>query len=177
MTISTETRKTMFRILYLLVSFWPQIYQLKCFQLKKTILLTFDLVRLGQKYYNWQAAAALFFSLIMFDKPIEDSKVDELQQVSLPKPGWFRSWTRTTSTSSNSSPRKAKPEPIEAEKRLERSMSDPGEFESEIRPRTNSMIRSLELTSDELKKLNLNYGENEICFWVTTMYQGIFRKI
>ena len=142
-----------------------------------SIVLIFDLVRLGKKYYNWQAAAALFFSLIMFDKPIEDSKVDELQQVSLPKPGWFRSWTRTTSTSSNSSPRKTKPEPTESEKRLERSMSDPGEFESEIRPRTNSMIRSLELTSDELKKLNLNYGENEICFWVTTMYQGTFSVI
>lgn len=153
-------------------------------------------VRLGKKYYNWQAASALFFSLIMFDKPIDEDKVDELQQSSLPKPGWFRSWTRTTSTSSNSTPRKTKPAIIEqqqhpstsasfeAEKRLERSMSDPGELDlvtqqqqkSGIRSRTNSMLRSLELSSNELKKLNLNYGENEICFWVTTMYQGKGRR-
>ena len=54
-------------------------------------------------------------------------------------------------------------------------MSDPGELdnsEAQIRPRTTSIKRSLELSSDELKKLNLKYGENDICFWVTTMYQG-----
>ena len=55
-------------------------------------------------------------------------------------------------------------------------MSDPGDsiedFNQSILEISPGMKKSLNLTSDELKKLNLNYGQNEICFWVTTMYQG-----
>ena len=34
------------------------------------------------------------------------------------------------------------------------------------------MKKTLVLSSDELKKLNLKYGENTIDFWLTTMLQG-----
>ena len=59
-------------------------------------------------------------------------------------------------------------------------MSDPGNDFEVYQPTTmtsslpNGMKKTINLGSDDLKKLNLKYGENEVCFWVTTMYQGRF---
>ena len=59
-------------------------------------------------------------------------------------------------------------------------MSDPGNDFEVYSPTTmtsslpNGMKKTINLGSDDLKKLNLKYGENEVCFWVTTMYQGRF---
>jgi len=163
---------------------------------------------LGAKYYNWQAASTLFFSLIIFNKPVDEKKIDELQESSLPRRSWFR-WsssssssrrppddvrTRHVSVSATTSPIKStKPSNISTgqvpssrnsfdireEKRLERSMSDPGNDFEVYSPTTmtsslpNGMKKTINLGSDDLKKLNLKYGENEVCFWVTTMYQGM----
>ena len=165
-------------------------------------------VKLGAKYYNWQAASTLFFSLIIFNKPVDEKKIDELQESSLPRRSWFR-WsssssssrrppddvrTRHVSVSATTSPIKStKPSNISTgqvpnsrnsfdireEKRLERSMSDPGNDFEVYSPTTmtsslpNGMKKTINLGSDDLKKLNLKYGENEVCFWVTTMYQGM----
>jgi len=167
-------------------------------------------VKLGAKYYNWQAASTLFFSLIIFNKPVDEKKIDELQESSLPRRSWFR-WsssssssrrppddvrTRHVSVSATTSPIKStKPSNISTgqvpnsrnsfdireEKRLERSMSDPGNDFEVYSPTTmtsslpNGMKKTINLGSDDLKKLNLKYGENEVCFWVTTMYQGTCR--
>ena len=157
-------------------------------------MVELEKVKLGEKYYNWQSASALFFSLIIFNKPIEDEKVEMLQQDSYPRRSWFGRWGRTvppsngtsngtSATTSNRTKSEAMSGKSEAytkyaqnEKRLERSMSDPGDHPDDYQTisseYSSGMKKSLNLTSDELKKLNLNYGENEICFWVTTMYQG-----
>ena len=165
-------------------------------------------VKLGAKYYNWQAASTLFFSLIIFNKPVDEKKIDELQESSLPRRSWFR-WSSTSSSTrrpntedartrhvsvsattspikgtkpsvitTNSVPSSRNSFDIREEKRLERSMSDPGNDFEVYQPTTmtsslpNGMKKTINLGSDDLKKLNLKYGENEVCFWVTTMYQG-----
>lgn len=162
-------------------------------------------VKLGAKYYNWQAASTLFFSLIIFNKPVDEKKIDELQESSLPRRSWFR-WSSSSSSSRRPVPEDGRPRhvsvsattsPIKSvkpsvpnnrhsfnicdEKRLERSMSDPGNDFEVYSPTTmtsslpNGMKKTINLGSDDLKKLNLRYGENEVCFWVTTMYQGTCR--
>ena len=158
---------------------------------------------MGAKYYNWQAASTLFFSLIIFNKPVDEKKIDELQESSLPRRSWFR-WSSSSSSSRRPVPEDGRPRhvsvsattsPIKSvkpsvpnnrhsfnicdEKRLERSMSDPGNDFEVYSPTTmtsslpNGMKKTINLGSDDLKKLNLRYGENEVCFWVTTMYQGM----
>ena len=166
------------------------------------------IIRMGNKYYNWHAASAIFMSMIVFNKPIDDSKIKQLQNETIfrKRSSWFP-WGRTMSHSesplahSNLSDLKESaspthhdtlldipgmslkiPESSTPEKQkdigLSRSYSvgqtDP--FSYRVDPYDYShMKKTLILSSDDLKKLNLKYGENEICFWLTTMFQGMLR--
>ena len=149
------------------------------------------IIRMGEKYYNWHAASAIFMSLILFNRPIDDEKVKNLQNETIArKRSWF-SWGRTVSYTESSGSLKSENSesltvrsddstktPEKSTPPMSRSFSVPPQ-EAASRPRNlqfetieNNYKKSLVLSSEDLKKLNLNYGENKICFFHTNMLQG-----
>ena len=154
---------------------------------KKYIINPRLVVRMGTKYYNWTACSAIILSMMVFQLPLPDDKVKGLQSESIRKRSWFSGyWPRSVSTSEpfsrNPAPIK-KPTPLSTVAALElpvangaalsRSFSVPSpDFCPIFREGNKLMKKTLVLSSDELKKLNLKYGENTIDFWLTTMLQG-----
>jgi hypothetical protein len=155
------------------------------------------ILRMGNKYYNWHSASAIFMSLIVFNKPIEEDKIQSLQNETVfRRKSWF-SWGRNRTVSYNEQPSGEIPsfrqelnkvsfnEPIKSalvppktveSKKFRRTMSvPPASYENLVETVSTESInlkKTLMLEDADLKKLPLKYGENEICFWVTTMFQG-----
>ncbi|CBY20543.1 unnamed protein product [Oikopleura dioica] len=141
-------------------------------------------LRMGTKYYNWTACSAIIISMMVYQLPLSEEKVKGLQSESIRKRSWFSGyWPRSVSTSEHYS---RNPAPIKQPKlvaalelpaangaELSRSFSVPSpDFCPIFREGGKLMKKTLVLSSDELKKLNLKYGENTIDFWLTTMLQG-----
>ena len=153
------------------------------------------IIRMGNKYYNWHAASAIFMSMIVFNKPIDDSTIKQLQSETIfrKRSSWF-SWGRTVSYSESPLTQENLPEvpetlkippkteihgrrALKSESGLSLNYQAREQYTIEIESYGVNMKKTLILSSDDLKKLNLKYGENEICFWITTMFQGLCGKI
>ena len=145
-------------------------------------------IRMGDKYYNWHAASAIFMSLILFNRPLDDDKVKNLQNETIArKRSWF-SWGRTVSYTESSGSLKSEQSesltvrsedsiktPEKSTPPMSRSLSVPpqeGVRRLQYEVSENTHKKSLILSSEDLRKLNLKYGENEICFFHTNMLQG-----
>ncbi|XP_077191553.1 phosphatidate phosphatase LPIN3 isoform X2 [Paroedura picta] len=118
------------------------------------------------------------------------STVDRLKKEKMPKRGgrWWFSWRRRelSSEEPESSTQKMYPtESFQQRKRDDASSSDDEPVSSSrgVRPIADSITqkflptykKSLRLSSDQIKSLNLRDGPNEVAFSVTTQYQGTCR--
>ncbi|GBB94675.1 hypothetical protein RclHR1_00240023 [Rhizophagus clarus] len=121
-------------------------------------------VKYNSRYYSWQSAAPIIASLLVFQKPLPDSTVADLSDNKCRSPdqrryslrGWSRWWSRSSS-----------PLPIEAPVKVDEVPRNDVEKEEEEK-QTKFYAKTLRLTSEQLKSLNLKKGANTISFSVAS---------
>ncbi|NXS44777.1 LPIN3 phosphatase, partial [Balaeniceps rex] len=144
-------------------------------------------ILINKKYYNWAVAAPMVLSLQAFQRNIPESTINKLVKEKMPKKGsrWWFSWRR-------------KEFPVEEvclqykanmlfpflyrQEEEELSNDDeplhPGDMLTMDAPAQKSLPaykKSLRLSSEQIGRLNLQDGPNEVAFSVTTQYQGTCR--
>nr|XP_034978377.1 phosphatidate phosphatase LPIN3 isoform X2 [Zootoca vivipara]XP_034978378.1 phosphatidate phosphatase LPIN3 isoform X2 [Zootoca vivipara] len=146
-------------------------------------------IQIHKKYYNWAVAAPMLLSLQAFQKDLPKSTVDRLMKEKMPKKGgrWWFSWRRRelSHEEHESSAQKSSRADSSLRRRDDGSSSDDDSISSGRgqRPVPDALTqkflptykKSLRLSSDQIKSLNLRDGVNEVAFSVTTQYQGTCR--
>ncbi|KFV75279.1 Phosphatidate phosphatase LPIN3, partial [Dryobates pubescens] len=153
-------------------------------------------ILINKEYYNWAVAAPMILSLQAFQKNLPQSTIDQLVKEKMPKKGgrWWFSWRRREfpveevchsaegeSHGLQSIVNVFFPPLIRQEE--EKSSSDdeplqPGDMLEVAAPAHRSQPtyrRSLRLSSEQIERLSLQEGPNEVAFSVTTQYQGTCR--
>ncbi|KAJ6661086.1 hypothetical protein lerEdw1_016887 [Lerista edwardsae] len=151
-------------------------------------------IQIHKKYYNWAVAAPMLLSLQAFQKNLPKTTIDRLMKEKMPKKGgrWWFSWRRRELSNEEQESRAQKTNTTDnhrrdsLQSRREDSSSSDDESISSGRgdgPVPDSIAqkflptykKSLRLSSDQIKCLNLKDGPNEVVFSVTTQYQGTCR--
>ncbi|XP_013920373.1 PREDICTED: phosphatidate phosphatase LPIN3 isoform X1 [Thamnophis sirtalis] len=146
-------------------------------------------IQIQKKYYNWAVAAPMVLSLQAFQKNLSRNAVDRLMKEKMPKKvgRWWFSWRRKEHEISTRKSNKVgkNQEDTSLQRRQNDSSSDEDVVSSHQGDRsipdaiTQKFLptykKSLRLSSDEIKKLNLRDGPNDVVFSVTTQYQGTCR--
>ncbi|XP_058034623.1 phosphatidate phosphatase LPIN1 isoform X2 [Ahaetulla prasina] len=144
-------------------------------------------VKIGNKYYNWTTAAPLLLAMQAFQKPLPKATVDSIMRDKMPKKGgrWWFSWRGRN----NSIKEEAKPTQglngKEEKSIADRIKDDTSSSDEDHRTKSETTHlpllsgigykKSLRLSSEQLKNLNLKNGPNDVTFSVTTQYQGTCR--
>ncbi|CAD7675003.1 unnamed protein product [Nyctereutes procyonoides] len=160
-------------------------------------------IRIYNRYYNWALAAPMILSLQVFQKSLPKATVESWVKDKMPKKSgrwWF--WRKRESMTkqlpeakegksevppTSDLPSSAK-EPASGRLTEDDSSSDEGsqELEESIKVdpvpteppshgSTTSYKKSLRLSSDQIAKLKLQDGPNDVVFSITTQYQGTCR--
>ncbi|XP_010191373.1 PREDICTED: phosphatidate phosphatase LPIN3 [Mesitornis unicolor] len=149
-------------------------------------------ILINKKYYNWAVAAPMVLSLQAFQRNIPESIINRLVKEKMPKKGsrWWFSWRRREFPGEEQQPRPGKAnvgmlQPDSAQQRQEEVMSSsddeplhPGDTLAVDVPAQKpqpTYKKSLRLSSEQIGRLNLQDGPNEVAFSVTTQYQGTCR--
>ncbi|XP_073878861.1 phosphatidate phosphatase LPIN2 isoform X6 [Macaca fascicularis] len=160
-------------------------------------------IRIYNRYYNWALAAPMILSLQVFQKSLPKATVESWVKDKMPKKSgrwWF--WRKRESMtkqlpeskegkseappasdlpSSSKEPASARPaendsSSDEGSQELEESITvDPIPTEPPSHGGTPSYKKSLRLSSDQIAKLKLHDGPNDVVFSITTQYQGTCR--
>ncbi|KAJ7331960.1 hypothetical protein JRQ81_014140 [Phrynocephalus forsythii] len=151
-------------------------------------------IKINKKYYNWAVAAPMLLSLQAFQKNLPKSTIDRLTKEKMPKKGgrWWFSWRRRELSNEEHVSRVQKASAAGKDqgdsslhRREDASTSDDESICSDPGDQTvpdaitqkflPTYKKSLRLSSDQIKSLNLREGPNEAVFSVTTQYQGTCR--
>ncbi|XP_016012440.2 phosphatidate phosphatase LPIN2 isoform X1 [Rousettus aegyptiacus] len=160
-------------------------------------------IRIYNRYYNWALAAPMILSLQVFQKSLPKATVESWVKDKMPKKSgrwWF--WRKRESMTKqlpeakegkskvppicdlpSSAKEPASGRPIEDDsssdegsQELEESIKvDPVHMEPPSHSSTTSYKKSLRLSSDQIAKLKLQDGPNDVVFSITTQYQGTCR--
>ncbi|XP_045880024.1 phosphatidate phosphatase LPIN2 isoform X2 [Meles meles] len=160
-------------------------------------------IRIYNRYYNWALAAPMILSLQVFQKSLPKATVESWVKDKMPKKSgrwWF--WRKRESmtkqlpeakegksdapptsdlASSTKEPASGRPaeddsSSDEGSQELEESIKvDPVPTEPPSHGSTTSYKKSLRLSSDQIAKLKLQDGPNDVVFSITTQYQGTCR--
>ncbi|XP_032715718.1 phosphatidate phosphatase LPIN2 isoform X2 [Lontra canadensis] len=160
-------------------------------------------IRIYNRYYNWALAAPMILSLQVFQKSLPKATVESWVKDKMPKKSgrwWF--WRKRESmtkqlpeakegksdapptsdlASSTKEPASGRPaeddsSSDEGSQELEESIKvDPVPTEPPSYGSTTSYKKSLRLSSDQIAKLKLQDGPNDVVFSITTQYQGTCR--
>ncbi|NXP42636.1 LPIN3 phosphatase, partial [Leiothrix lutea] len=147
-------------------------------------------IRINKKYYNWAVAGPIVLALQAFQKNIPESIIDELVKEKMPRRDrrrWF-SWRRRefptegvclqhfVKTLADPFPSLCRHE--EKESFSDNQLLQPGDtvaVEASAQKPLPTYKKSLRLSSEQIGRLNLQDGPNEVAFSVTTQYQGTCR--
>ncbi|XP_050999676.1 phosphatidate phosphatase LPIN3 isoform X1 [Acomys russatus] len=146
-------------------------------------------VKINEKHYNWAVAAPMILSLQAFQKNLPESTVDKLEKEKMPRKGgrWWFSWRRRDFPAEEHSAQREKATAREQQgEKTEALSSDDDAPDSPVilevpplPPSTPGYVptykKSLRLSSDQIRCLNLHEGANDVVFSVTTQYQGTCR--
>ncbi|KAM4623229.1 phosphatidate phosphatase LPIN3-like [Discoglossus pictus] len=136
-------------------------------------------VRIHNKFYNWAAAAPVILCMQAFNQDLPQTVIKQhiCQKMPPRNRGWWFSWRRRDLPSQQHLPNH-----LEFEEQNEESNSsrlEETKEEQELPPvapeKQPPHRRSLRLTSDQIKHLNLHCGANEVIFSVCTKFQGTTR--
>ncbi|XP_054468890.1 phosphatidate phosphatase LPIN1 isoform X2 [Anoplopoma fimbria] len=153
-------------------------------------------VKIGNKYYNWNTAAPVMLAMQVYQKPLPQASVENIMKEKMPKKGgrWWFSWRSRNSDSKSESVTdtggdsgdssltmpsgngmKDESSSSDEDHRLANQVS--GSCPSELLVSSSSVCykKTLRLTSEQLASLQLKEGPNEVVFSVTTQYQGTCR--
>ncbi|XP_062360820.1 phosphatidate phosphatase LPIN3-like [Cinclus cinclus] len=149
-------------------------------------------IMINQKYYNWAVAGPIVLALQAFQRNIPESIINELVKEKMPKKDrkcWF-SWRRRGFPKEGQQPRPGRASMGELWHRGARQRQEEKESSSDNEPQQpGDMLameapaqkllpaykKSLRLSSEQIGRLNLQDGPNEVAFSVTTQYQGTCR--
>ncbi|XP_055984481.1 phosphatidate phosphatase LPIN1 isoform X3 [Sorex fumeus] len=154
-------------------------------------------VKIGNKYYNWNTAAPLLLAMQAFQKPLPKATVESIMRDKMPKKGgrWWFSWRgRNTTVKEESNPEQGlsgksrstgeQPSQLGLATRIKHESSSSDEEHAAAKPPSAGHLplvsnvgykKTLRLTSEQLKSLKLKNGPNSVIFSVTTQYQGTCR--
>ncbi|KAM9765449.1 phosphatidate phosphatase LPIN1 isoform 1-T1 [Menidia menidia] len=153
-------------------------------------------VKIGNKYYNWNTAAPVMLAMQVYKKPLPQASVENIMKEKMPKKGgrWWFSWRSRNSDSKSEAVTEADGDREESSLAMssvnrmkdESSSSDEDHRSSSqkletcqsepiLSPGSVCYKKTLRLTSDQLVSLQLKEGPNEVVFSVTTQYQGTCR--
>ncbi|KAM7326954.1 hypothetical protein ACRRTK_013321 [Alexandromys fortis] len=137
-------------------------------------------VKINEKHFNWAVAAPMILCLQAFQKNLPKSTVDKLEKEKMPRKGgrWWFSWRRRDFPAEEAS--------ISHREKTEVLSSDDDAPDSPVilevprlPPPTPGCVptykKSLRLSSEQIRYLNLQEGANDVVFSVTTQYQGTCR--
>ncbi|XP_076208236.1 phosphatidate phosphatase LPIN3 isoform X2 [Aptenodytes patagonicus] len=147
-------------------------------------------ILINKKYYNWAVAAPMVLSLQAFQRNIPEGTIDRLVKEKMPKKGsrWWFSWRRREFPAEESRPGKANVGMLQHDSAWQRQEEEVSSSDDEpLHPRDVLAVdapaqksqptykKSLRLSSEQIGRLNLQDGPNEVAFSVTTQYQGTCR--
>ncbi|XP_034965721.2 phosphatidate phosphatase LPIN1 isoform X2 [Zootoca vivipara] len=151
-------------------------------------------VKIGSKYYNWTTAAPILLAMQAFQKPLPKATVESIMRDKMPKKGgrWWFSWRGRNSSIKEETkpvPGLSGKEELNIQDRIKDESSSSDEdprassqpFASSANPGHLPLLsgvgykKTLRLSSEQLKSLNLKNGPNDVIFSVTTQYQGTCR--
>ncbi|KAL1787099.1 phosphatidate phosphatase LPIN3 isoform X1 [Sigmodon hispidus] len=148
-------------------------------------------VKINEKHYNWAVAAPMILSLQAFQKNLPESTVSKLEKEKMPRKGgrWWFSWRRRDFPAEEHGAQREKTVARKQQgEKTEVLSSDDDAPDSPVilevpplplPPSTPGCIptykKSLRLSSDQIRCLNLHEGANDVVFSVTTQYQGTCR--
>ncbi|XP_032150817.1 phosphatidate phosphatase LPIN3 isoform X1 [Sapajus apella] len=146
-------------------------------------------VKINGKHYNWAVAAPMILSLQAFQKSLPKSTMDKLEKEKMPRKGgrWWFSWQRSDFLAEEHSAQREKTAAKEQQGgKTEVLSSDDDAPDSPVileipslppstPVSTPTYKKSLRLSSDQIRCLNLQEGANDVVFSVTTQYQGTCR--
>uniref|UniRef100_A0A803XQS7 phosphatidate phosphatase n=1 Tax=Meleagris gallopavo TaxID=9103 RepID=A0A803XQS7_MELGA len=160
-------------------------------------------IRIYNRYYNWALAAPMILSLQVFQKSLPKATVESWVKEKMPKKSgrwWF--WRKRESMTKqipeakegksetqranelpatikeqvNSRPPEDDSSSDEASQELKESLKiDSAPVEHPTHGNVPSYKKSLRLSSDQIAKLKLRDGPNDVVFSITTQYQGTCR--
>ncbi|XP_070603692.1 phosphatidate phosphatase LPIN2 [Erythrolamprus reginae] len=160
-------------------------------------------IKIYNRYYNWALAAPMILSLQVFQKSLPQTTVESWIKDKMPKKSgrwWF--WRKKDSLTKqlpetkdgkseipkndqsmtikeqveNRPPDDESSSDDESSQELKQSlMADPAPHEHLSSGNTMSYRKSLRLSSDQIEKLKLRDGPNDVVFSITTQYQGTCR--
>ncbi|KAM4033421.1 phosphatidate phosphatase LPIN3 isoform 2-T3 [Anomaloglossus baeobatrachus] len=136
-------------------------------------------LRIHNKFYNWATAAPILLCMQVYNKMLPQGVIDQLSQQKMPprSRGWWFSWRRRSLPSQL-------PLPNPKENVHQNEDSNPERLNENIgndsKPSLTSIQsrpyrKTLRLTSEQIKSLNLNSGVNEVVFSICTKFQGTCR--
>ncbi|NWH87535.1 LPIN3 phosphatase, partial [Aegithalos caudatus] len=144
-------------------------------------------IMIDKKYYNWAVAGPIVLALQAFQRNIPESIIDELVREEVPKRDrrcWF-SWRRREFPTEGVCLQQLLADPFpslcrqeEKESPSDNQLLQPGDrlaVEASAQKPLPTYKKSLRLSSEQIGKLNLQDGPNEVAFSVTTQYQGTCR--
>ncbi|XP_007882935.2 phosphatidate phosphatase LPIN2 isoform X1 [Callorhinchus milii] len=160
-------------------------------------------IGINKKYYNWAVAAPMILCMQAFQKNLPKATIDKLVKEKMPKKTgrWWFSWRRKNSTTTEPDAKNKIDEEQNETNEIKQSTSlessrpkdeftssddDFGNMKERPKPgskyqdspgqcTTITFKKSLRLSSEKLKSLNLKDGPNNAVFSVTTQYQGTCR--
>uniref|UniRef100_A0A3Q1AIL7 phosphatidate phosphatase n=1 Tax=Amphiprion ocellaris TaxID=80972 RepID=A0A3Q1AIL7_AMPOC len=151
-------------------------------------------VKIGNKYYNWNTAAPVMLAMQVYQKPLPQASVENIMKEKMPKKGgrWWFSWRSKNSDSKSvnsagdrgessltmASVNRLKDESSSSDEDHRSSNQVSGSCQSEPLDQISGSIcykKTLRLTSEQLASLQLKEGPNDVVFSVTTQYQGTCR--
>lgn len=153
-------------------------------------------VKIGNKYYNWNTAAPVMLAMQVYQKPLPQASVENIMKEKMPKKGgrWWFSWRSRNSDSKSesvteaggdredssltmSSVNRMKDESSSSDEDHRSSNQASASCQPELVMSSSSICykKTLRLTSEQLASLQLKEGPNDVVFSVTTQYQGTCR--
>ncbi|KAJ4947661.1 hypothetical protein JOQ06_009694 [Pogonophryne albipinna] len=153
-------------------------------------------VKIGNKYYNWNTAAPVMLAMQVYQKPLPQASVENIMKEKMPKKGgrWWFSWRSRNSDSKSESvtdgggdsgessltmpsmnSTKDESSSSDEDNRSSNQASGSCQPEPLMSPGSVFYKKTLRLNSEQLASLQLKEGANEVVFSVTTQYQGTCR--
>ncbi|XP_010295151.1 PREDICTED: phosphatidate phosphatase LPIN3 [Phaethon lepturus] len=143
-------------------------------------------ILINKKYYNWAVAAPMVLSLQAFQRNIPESTINRLVKEKMPKKGsrWWFSWRRREFPAeeviavvavTTVSPGRGEEEEVSFSDDEPLHPEDVLAVDAPAQKSQPTYKKSLRLSSEQIERLNLQDGPNEVAFSVTTQYQGTCR--
>ncbi|KAG8446178.1 hypothetical protein GDO86_013870 [Hymenochirus boettgeri] len=134
-------------------------------------------LRIHNKYYNWAAAAPIILCMQVFQQDLPQGVINQLEQQKMPRnQGWWFSWRRRDTQLPMYKPQECEEQKESNPNSLKEFVGEKTEDSPMVPAIPSTYQRSLRLTSEQIKCLNLHSGANDVVFSVCTKFQGTCRS-